>query len=338
MGAYPIGLEMSPRPTVMEDGTGKASPRPPWALWKKFMVVGIFLVIAIPLGVILGVSLTGKFNNKGSNSSDGKNSLWQPSVADSWQIVLLKPIKIGDDAVVTPDVGIYDIDVYDNDAVTIQALQASGKKVICYFSAGSWENWRDDRDDFEKADLGKVMDGWPDERWVDVRSDNVRSIMKKRIEFAAGKGCDAIDPDNVDGFQNDNGLDLTAEDAVDFIKFLAETAGSYGMSTGLKNAGDIIPDVLDYVHFSVNEQCIEYSECETFAAFIRADKPVFNIEYPAGTPDDVAPSAIKEICSQTGNSTGTSGFSTVIKNLNLDGWVEYCGQKETYTTELDTSA
>lgn len=200
MGAYPIGLEMSPRPTVMEDGTGKASPRPPWALWKKFMVVGIFLVIAIPLGVILGVSLTGKFNNKGSNSSDGKNSLWQPSVADSWQIVLLKPIKIGDDAVVTPDVGIYDIDVYDNDAVTIQALQASGKKVICYFSAGSWENWRDDRDDFEKADLGKVMDGWPDERWVDVRSDNVRSIMKKRIEFAAGKGCDAIDPDNVDGF------------------------------------------------------------------------------------------------------------------------------------------
>lgn len=133
-------------------------------------------------------------------------------------------------------------------------------------------------------------------------------------------------------------MDLTAEDAVDFIKFLAETAGSYGMSTGLKNAGDIIPDVLDYVHFSVNEQCIEYSECETFAAFIRADKPVFNIEYPAGTPDDVAPSAIKEICSQTGNSTGTSGFSTVIKNLNLDGWVEYCGQKETYTTELDTSA
>ncbi|KAH7002296.1 glycoside hydrolase superfamily [Ilyonectria destructans] len=322
----------------MEGGTGKGSPKAPWALWKKFTVVGIFLVIAIPLGVVLGFSLTGKFNNKGSNSSDGKKSLWQPSVADSWQIVLLKPIKIGDDAVVTPDVEIYDIDVYDNDADTIHALQAFGKKVICYFSAGSWENWRDDKDDFEKADLGKVMDGWPDERWVDVRSDNVRNIMKKRIEFAAGKGCDAIDPDNVDGFQNDNGLDLTAEDAVDFIKFLAETAGSYSMSTGLKNAGDIIPDVLDYVHFSVNEQCIEYSECETFAAFIRADKPVFNIEYPAGTPDDVAPSVTKEICSETGNSTGTSGFSTVIKNLNLDGWVEYCGQKETYTTELDTSA
>ncbi|KAH7159650.1 glycoside hydrolase superfamily [Dactylonectria estremocensis] len=313
-----------------EVAVGKKPPKAPWPLWKKFFLAGIFLVIAIPLGVILGFGLTGKFNKGGSSKT-----LWQPSVGDSWQIVLLKPIKVGDEAVVSPDVKIYDLDVYDNDAATIQALQGAGKKVICYFSAGSWENWRDDKDDFEKADLGMVMDGWPDERWVDVRSDNVRSIMQKRIEFAADRGCDAIDPDNVDGFQNDNGLNLTAADAIDFVKFLAETAASYSMSTGLKNAGDIIEDVLDYVHFSVNEQCVEYSECETFAAFIEADKPVFNIEYPAGTPDDVQASVIEDICSQSGNSTGTEGFSTVIKNLDLDGWVEYCGEDTTYTTELD---
>ncbi|KAH7143659.1 glycoside hydrolase superfamily [Dactylonectria macrodidyma] len=312
---------------------GKKPAKPPWPLWKKFFLAGIFLVIAIPLGIILGFGLTGKFN-KGGDSSDDK-TIWQPSVGDSWQIVLLKPIKVEGEAVVSPDVKIYDIDVYDNDAATIQALQGAGKKVICYFSAGSWENWRDDKDDFEKADLGMVLDGWPDERWVDVRSDNVRNIMQKRIEFAADRGCDAIDPDNVDGFQNDNGLNLTAADAVDFVKFLAETAASYSMSTGLKNAGDIIEDVLDYVHFSVNEQCVEYSECETFAAFIEADKPVFNIEYPAGTPGDVEASVIEEICSQSGNSTGTEGFSTVIKNMDLDGWVEYCGEDTTYTTELD---
>jgi hypothetical protein len=44
------------------------------------------------------------------------------------------------------------------------------------------------------------MDGWPKEKWVDIRSVHVRTIMSKRIELAAQKGFDAIDPDNVDGY------------------------------------------------------------------------------------------------------------------------------------------
>lgn len=118
------------------------------------------------------------------------------------------------------------------------------------------------------------------------------------------------------------------------MQFLSEEAKSYNMSIGLKNAGSIIPDVLDFVDFSVNEQCIQYSECETFAAFIKADKPVFNIEYPGGAPDDVSMKVKDEICSQKGNATGTEDFSIVIKTMDLDGWVEYCDGK-TYTTELE---
>jgi hypothetical protein len=137
--------------------------------------------------------------------------------------------------------------------------------------------------------------------------------------------------------QNDNGLDLTHEDAVDFVKFLSETAAAYNMSTGLKNAGDIIPDVLDFVHFSVNEQCIEYSECETFAAFIEDGKPVFNIEYPAGAPNRVADSMVDAICSNSGNATGTEDFSKAIKKTNLDGWVQYCDEG-LYTTNLTSSS
>ncbi|KAH6983619.1 glycoside hydrolase superfamily [Ilyonectria sp. MPI-CAGE-AT-0026] len=321
------------------DGTGGQSSKKWWPRWRKFAIVGILLTITIPSCVGLGVGLACHHHSNGGDSlTPGNNaaSMWQPAVGDSWQIVLLKPIKVVD-GIVTPDVKIYDLDVYDNDADTIEALQHSGKKVICYFSAGSWENWRDDKNDFEKADLGKVLDGWPDERWIDVRSNNVRKIMKKRIKLAADKGCDAIDPDNVDGFQNDNGLDLTAEDAIDFVKFLSETASSYNMSTGLKNAVDIIADVLEHVHFAVNEQCVEYSECEAYTAFIKADKPVFHIEYPAGTPNKVSTSAIEEICSHSGKAAGTKSFSTVIKKMDLDGWVEYCGQKETYSTELDMS-
>ncbi len=115
------------------------------------------------------------------------------------------------------------------------------------------------------------------------------------------------------------------------MRFLANEAESYKMSIGLKNAGDIIPSVIKFIDFSVNEQCIQYSECETFAPFIRADKPVFNIEYPKGAPDNI-PSKLKDqICSEKGKAEGSKGFSKVIKKMSLDGWVEYCDGK-TYTT------
>ena len=105
------------------------------------------------------------------------------------------------------------------------------------------------------------------------------------------------------------------------------------MSTGLKNAGDIIPSVLSLVAFSVNEQCVQYSECETFAPFIQAGKPVFNIEYPPGAPGNVSSGQVQQICSRTGQSQGAGNFSTVIKTLELDGWVEYCNG-DTYNTTL----
>lgn len=103
------------------------------------------------------------------------------------------------------------------------------------------------------------------------------------------------------------------------------------MSTGLKNAADIIDDVLSVVQFSVNEQCIELAECESFARFIKAKKPVFNIEYPKGAPDGLTVQTVDEICSLKGNATVSDGFSKVIKKMNLDGWVQYCDGKR-YTT------
>jgi hypothetical protein len=44
------------------------------------------------------------------------------------------------------------------------------------------------------------LDGWPGERWLRLGSENVRRIMKGRVELAGQKGCDGVDPDNVDGY------------------------------------------------------------------------------------------------------------------------------------------
>ena len=83
------------------------------------------------------------------------------------------------------------------------------KKVICYFSAGSYEPGRPDSANFLPSDLGSQMANWPDETWLDIRSLNVQKIMAARIQLAKSKGCDAVDPDNVDGYNNVNGLGLT---------------------------------------------------------------------------------------------------------------------------------
>jgi hypothetical protein len=109
------------------------------------------------------------------------------------------------------------------------------------------------------------------------------------------------------------------------VKFLASTASGLGLATGLKNAGEIISSVLPVVAFSVNEQCAAYKECSTFAAFVKAGKPVFHIEYPATSPTI----SLSTAC----NATGTTSFSTVAKKLALDGWVEYCDGTTATTPE-----
>ncbi|KAG9251735.1 glycoside hydrolase superfamily [Emericellopsis atlantica] len=328
-------------------------PKKSWSLRRKLLVVAAIAIVAVvALAVGLGVGLTrgggsddnggddNDQNNGGGDDTDGvpkdgpdRDEAWKPKVSDSWQIILKYPLDLQSKDDINPDVAVYDLDLYDNDIETFRMLQDAGKKVICYFSAGSWEDWRDDKNDWDEADLGDELDGWPDERWVNVSSSGVRDIIKGRIELAWRKGCDAIDPDNVDGYNNKNGLGLTADDAIDFMRFMAEEAKSRKMAIGLKNAGEIIPDVIDFIDFSVSEQCVEYAECDTFADFVDADKPVFNIEYPSGAPDKVTAKVSGEICSTKGNATGSEGFSKVIKKMVLDGWVEYCDGK-TYTSKV----
>lgn len=122
------------------------------------------------------------------------------------------------------------------------------------------------------------------------------------------------------------------------MKFLSIEAASHGMMTGLKNAAGIINDVIDYVQFSVNEQCVQYDECDTFTAFPQAGKPVFHIEYPAGDDDTTKSSfdtnTVSKYCN-IGVDTGPQGFNTVLKYMNLSGFVQYC-DGDTFITDGTT--
>jgi hypothetical protein len=143
--------------------------------------------------------------------------------------------------------------------------------------------------------------------------------MTNRTILAAASGCDGVDPDNVDGYDNDNGLGLTTDTAIDYMTFLANEAHSRGLAIGLKNAGEIVSSVLPNVEWQVNEQCLQYDECDIFQPFIDAGKLVFHIEYPSDAPD-VSPGVKAENC----GAVSSSGFSTVLKTTDLDAWIDPC--------------
>ncbi|TKX19031.1 putative glycoside-hydrolase family GH114 protein [Elsinoe australis] len=253
--------------------------------------------------------------------------VWQPAAGTSWQIVLDE--KCAATTALAVDVQAYDLDLFDTDVATINALHAKGKKVMCYFSAGSYEPYRPDSKQFKSDDMGSVMEGWEDEKWLKTNSANVRKIMAARIALAATKGCDAIDPDNVDGYSNTNGIGLKQADAVNYVQWMSQQATSKGMSIGLKNAGDLVPKVMSSVHFSVNEQCHQYNECAKFQPFIKANKPVFNIEYPGSINTKAKVAGTNKYCNSA--STKSAGFSTILKNMDLDVNVNLCPASANYS-------
>jgi hypothetical protein len=202
----------------------------------------------------------------------------------------------------------YDIDLFDAKDEDFDAL--SERYVVCYFSAGSWEDWRDDAGDFPEAAIGNALEGWEGENWLDIRDEGVRSALSARLDVAEERGCDGVEPDNVDGYANDNGFDLTASDQLDFNRWLAGQAHDRGLSVGLKNDLDQVDALVDDFDWALNEECVSYEECGVLRAFTGDDKAVFHVEYVDDWGD--AESLADEVC-----GTGPD-LDTLIKTWDLD--------------------
>jgi len=201
--------------------------------------------------------------------------LWQPAPGLTWQWHLSNP-----PVDLSVDAQVYDIDLFDNDASVIQALHARGRKVICYISVGSREDWRPDADQFPPQVLGKDYEGWPGEKWLDVRRiDLLAPIMRLRLDQCAAKGFDGVEPDNIEIYDNDTGFPLTYGDQLAYALWLANEAHARGLAIGLKNASDTVADALPHYDFAVAEDCFVQGWCADLLPFITAGKPVFAAEY-----------------------------------------------------------
>jgi len=245
--------------------------------------------------------------NSPSTPPTSSGSWYKPAVSTSWQLQLQGTVNTG------YDVEIYDIDLFDTPAQTIADVQAVGHHVLCYFSGGSYEDWRPDAGAFSPADLGNELDGWPGERWLDIRSTPVREIMQQRLDLAVSQGCDGVDIDNMDGYTNNPGFPLTAEDQLDYNRFIANAAHARNLAVALKNDMDQIADLVDYFDLSVNEECFDYNECDLLTPFTRQGKPVLQVEYDLTYVNSA--SARATLCA----AAASLEFNTLILPLDLDG-------------------
>lgn len=210
--------------------------------------------------------------------------VWRPAPGTSWQWQLTGTIDTNH------DVTMYDIDLFDASQSVIDALHDAGRAVVCYFSAGSWEKWRPDAAQFSSLVKGRG-NGWPGERWLDIRRiDLLAPILRARLDLAQSKGCDGVEPDNIDGYANKTGFPLSGADQLTYNRWLADEAHARGMSIGLKNDLDQVEELEPWFDWALNEQCFQYRECELLTPFIHAGKAVFGVEY-SGDPASYCPKA-----------------------------------------------
>ena len=204
------------------------------------------------------------------------------------------------------------MDLFETPESTIQALHDQGRKVVCYFSAGSWEPYRPDAGDYPASVKGGPVEGWPDERWLDIRQlDVLRPLIAARLDLCAAKGGDGAEPDWMDNHVQDTGWPISAADQLAFNRMVADLAHERGLAIGLKNDLDQVAELADTFDFAVVEQCAEFDECAMLQPFLDRDKAVFHAEY------DLPTSAF---CAESRRL----GLSSIRKHLELDAWRQTC--------------
>ena len=241
---------------------------------------------------------------------------------------------------------VFDIDIYQDgscytpnnygvlNTAAVSALHALGDHVIGYIDAGTAETWRPDYPQYQSFNascggclFGKPVGGFRNEFWLNINTNvsgtnpNTGQVetaqqfildeLSARLAKAKTAGVDAIEFDNVDAYQNQTGLTISAATQEQFDAALANMAHSDGFTVGLKNDLGQANDLQPYFDFAINEQCWQYKECNFPAPGLQAwpssyGKAVFNVEYKLAT---------SKFCPQA--NSASYNFNSILKTVNL---------------------
>lgn len=206
----------------------------------------------------------------------------------------------------TPSGRVISLDLYGVGGTTIRRLRQAGKYVVCYYSAGSSESYRTDAASRRLLDptlnLGEVRRGeddvWAGERWLDLRGFSasgggraavLRDVMGARLDLARQKGCDAVEPDNVDAWDNVVNQNapagtpahaISAADQLAYNRWTAVAAHARGLAALLKNDLAQIPDLVTAYDGALNEECFDFiGDCEQLAPFRDIGKAIYVVLY-----------------------------------------------------------
>lgn len=175
---------------------------------------------------------------------------------------------------------IYDVDMFDTPAAVVTKLHEMHRRVMCYVDAGTWESWRPDADAFPKSVLGEKDGHWKGERWLDIRQTKIlEPIMSHRLDICRRKGFDGVDPDNLDGYQNDTGFPLTYRDQITYDTWIASAAHARGLTADQKGDNGQVKDLVKVFDFAVVEQCYTQGWCKQFDVYTGSNRLVVDVEY-----------------------------------------------------------
>jgi hypothetical protein len=225
---------------------------------------------------------------------------WQPApISKPWQWQLQGRVDTGVDA------GVYDVDGFETPSSVVRQLHRQRRQVVCYLDAGSWESYRPDAGSFPRSVIGRRYEGFPDERWLDVRRFHLFArALEHRFDICARKGFDAVEPDNVAGWENETGFPIGAAAQLRFNRWVARQVHARGMAVALKNDGGQVRQLLGDFDFAIVEQCFQYDECGMYEPFVRRGKAVFEAEYELEPADYCA-------------RARSIGFSAIAKSYDL---------------------
>jgi hypothetical protein len=205
---------------------------------------------------------------------------WYPPHLDSkgrpmrwdWQIGRVTPLQRTGAAAVD----IYDIDGFLTTTAEVTAIKTTWRaatlphpRAICYLDL-AWENYRPDASPgtyFPASALGLVYNGFPAERWVDFRQlDALKPMLQERISMCAAKGFDAVELDDIDGFDppSTTGFDLTPGDVQNYLAYAFNLIHQDGMTALWKNSPYLSSWGREYSDGAVVEECYLSKAC--FAA------------------------------------------------------------------------